>query len=76
MLANTQEQMPASSTSNSTIVRAESRFEILWIIGVLFVFSMFATYVFMTMPGPARLPAGLAAVVAPLVIHRVLARRR
>jgi hypothetical protein len=52
------------------------RFENLWMVGVLFVFSMCATYVFITMTGPARMPAGLAALVAPFVSHRVLSRQR
>jgi hypothetical protein len=75
MLAITLGKAPTPSNSNVTISRTDSRFETLLMIGVLFVFSMCATYFSITMTGPARWPAGLAAMIAPLVSHRVLARQ-
>lgn len=51
------------------------RFENLWMVGALFVFSMCATLLFVTMTGPARLPTGVVALVAPWVSHRVLPRQ-
>jgi hypothetical protein len=59
----------------SPIVCSGWRFSTLWMVGSLFLFGMCATFLFATTSGSVRIPAGVAAAVAPWVGHLVLTRR-
>jgi hypothetical protein len=59
----------------SPIVHSACRSSTLGVVGSLFVFSMFATFLFATTSGPVRLPTAAAALLAPWVSHRVLTRQ-